>query len=66
MLVQSVKKKHIPYPTLQGPRTSLDELKALRELKQLKELKEHLGNICYILNIIKKNPKKHIIFLYLL
>lgn len=29
---------------LQGPRTSLDELKALRELKQLKELKEHLGN----------------------
>lgn len=32
------------FGTLQGPRTSLDELKALRELKQLKELKEHLGN----------------------
>lgn len=29
--------------TLQGARSSLDELKVIRELKQLKELKEHLG-----------------------
>lgn len=35
--------------TLEGPRSSLDELKALRELKQLKELKEQLGNVRIIL-----------------
>ncbi|XP_020710044.2 collagen alpha-1(XVIII) chain isoform X2 [Athalia rosae] len=32
------------YGSRQGPRSSLDELKALRELKQLKELKEHYGS----------------------
>lgn len=30
----------------QGPRSSLDELRALQELKHLKELKEQLGNFC--------------------
>ncbi|XP_046410800.1 collagen alpha-1(IX) chain [Neodiprion fabricii] len=32
------------YGSRQGPRSSLDEIKALRELKQLKELKEHYGS----------------------
>ena len=40
---------------LQGPRTSLDELKALRELKQLKELKEHLGNALSMKYDFKRN-----------
>lgn len=43
------------YYTLQGVRTSLDELKVIQELKQLKELKEHLGETVAIINLFTHN-----------